>query len=182
MYNKKSKYPGISEKKHINISPEVMELLELLHQKVLSSQVLNGGFDTMMLKVELIEEGQKHVGSRVDSIYEAIYDPQEGLFARVNEVERVKEKVALTDKLEKDVVKLQQWHDVNEKTVEKTEKQTKEKDDLLNDHVKKIEDLLEFKKKVNSIVKWSFVTLMGSAAPILGKLIYDFVSGHITVH
>lgn len=165
-----------------NLPPQVVELLHLVQQKVLTSPVLNGGFDAMMVKVEQIEEGQKQMGVKVDSIHEAIYHPDEGLFARVKDVEHVKEKVAVTEQLEKDIARLQQQHESEEKVLAREEKQAEENAKLVKDHAEKIKDLVQFKSRVCAIVKWGLVTLAGGVATLVGKLIYDFVSGHITIH
>lgn len=164
-----------------DLPPQVIELLRQVQQRVLTSPVLNGGFDTMMLKVEQIEEGQRQMGAKVDSIYEAIYHPDEGLFARVKNVEHVKDKVAITEQLEKDIAKLQQQRESEERVFAREEKQAEENAKLVKDHAEKIKELVQFKARVCSIFKWGLVTLAGSSATLVGKLIYDFVSGHITI-
>ena len=54
-----------------------------IHKKILASSALNGGFDTLLYKIDKIEQGQSQVSTKVDKIHDAIYHPDEGLFARI---------------------------------------------------------------------------------------------------
>lgn len=161
---------------------QVMDVLRLLQQKVMGSSALNGGFDTLMFKVEKIEEGQVQMGTKVDSIHDAIYHPDDGLFARVKDVEQVKKNVEGIDKLEKDVLILQKQAQIDEKAVEKDTKLTEEQTVTVKAHAEHIKDLVAFKARVCSIVKWGLVTIGGGLITGIGKLLYDFAQGHITVH
>jgi uncharacterized protein YaaN involved in tellurite resistance len=177
-----SEFSTKSNRRRDSMHDLVLDALQQLQQKVLASPALNGGFDTLLFKVEKIEEGQVQMGTKVDSIHEAIYHPDEGLFARVKVVEPLKEKAEAIDQLEKDVLVLQQRVQVDERTVEKEARLTEEHKKLVKLHAEQIKDLVAFKSKVCAIVKWGLVTLGGSVVTLIGKLIYDFVSGHITVH
>ncbi len=161
---------------------QVMEVLLSLQQKVLASPALNGGFDTLLFKVDKIEESQVQMGVKVDSIHEAIYHPDEGLFARVKDVEHIKKKTENVEKLEKDVLILQQCAESEEKTVEKKAKLTEENEKLIRSHGDQLKELIEFKKRMCAIVKWGMVTIGGGLITGIVKLFYDFTSGHITIH
>lgn len=161
---------------------QVMEVLRLLQQKVMGSAALNGGFDTLMFKVEKIEEGQVLMGTKVDSIHDAIYHPDDGLFARVKDVEHVKQKAENVDKLERDVALLQKQAQIDEKSLEKDTKLTEEQTVMVKAHAEQLKDLVAFKARVCSIVKWGLVTIGGGLITGIGKLLYDFAQGHITVH
>lgn len=160
---------------------EVMEVLTQLQQKVLSSAALNGGFDTLIFKMNGIEEKQSQLVSTVDSIHEAIYHPDDGLFARVKSMEYVKGKVEAVSKLEKDVYALQQWYTTRERDIVKEDKVDEEQEKLVDLHTEKLKELEEFRQRVNSVVKWLSVTLGGAFIALLGKLIYTLVTGHIVV-
>lgn len=161
---------------------QIMDILQALQQKVLASAVLNGGFDTMLFQVNKIEESQAKMGEKVDSIHDAIYRPDDGLFARVKDVELVKEKVDSVEQLGKDVALLQQRAETEEKLVEKESKVTEENEKLVKAHAEQLKELVAFKTRICAIAKWSAVTLAGGLATLIGKLIYDFVTGHITIH
>ncbi len=153
---------------------QVMDILRLLQQKILNSAALNGGFDTLLVKIDKLEESQVGTGKKVDSIHEAIYHPDEGLFARVKVIETIKEKVESVDDLGRDVLLLRQRIGSEEKAAEQIT--------LVQEHSNQLRELLAFKAKVYSVVKWGLVTLGGSGATLVAKLIYYFVTGHITVH
>jgi hypothetical protein len=165
------KYDSVDKTSHVanaRLPSQIIEVLQLLQQKVVSSPALNGGFDTLMAKV--------------DSIHDAIYHPDEGLFARVKVIEQIKEKLMVTDRLEKEIFQLQQWRESQEKIGEKEEKLTDANEKLVKEHIDKIKDLVEFKTRVSSAIKWSLVTLGGGLITGIGKILYDLLSGHITVH
>jgi hypothetical protein len=68
-------------------------MLEKLDRKLEDAHVLNGGFDTLMKKVEKIESVQEQLGKcqeatseKVTAIHTAIYDPEKGLYAKVKGV------------------------------------------------------------------------------------------------
>ena len=83
-----------NEKFSINTSlnVKVSDALE----KVNSAPVLNGGFETRIFKIDKIEESQGQIASKVDSIHDAIYNPDDGLFARINTNKGDAEKTAIT--------------------------------------------------------------------------------------
>ena len=65
-------------------------LLQNIQQKLEKSAALNGGFDKLLYKIDSIENSQNIIANKVDKIHDAIYDPDEGLFARMsaNKVEQ----------------------------------------------------------------------------------------------
>lgn len=161
---------------------QLIELIQILQQKVISSPAFNGGFDTLLVKVEKIDESQAQMGTKISSIHEAVYHPDNGLFARVKEIESVKEKIESVDRLEKEVMQLQQKRIVEEKAVEKETKLSEEQQKLVKEHSDKLRDLVEFKQKISVVSKWLAVTLATGGATLVGKIFFDFVQGHISVH
>lgn len=182
MSTKKSNNDLLAKKKHPVARNEVLEALSALQQKVSNSAALNGGFDRLLFKIDKIEENQVLMGVKVDSIHEAIYHPDDGLFARVKIVEQAKEKLDDVKQLEKDVLVLQQHQIEEEKNLSQDSLVAQEHEKLIKTHADVIDELIKFKTSVCSIAKWGLVTIAGGSATLIGKLIYDFVSGHITVH
>lgn len=135
------------------------DILELLQQKIMNSPALNGGFDTLMLKIEGIEKCLGATGEKVDSIHEAVYHPDTGLFARVKSVE--------------------QWRSAEEKAVEKEAKLNDEHEKLVRGHDDQLKELSKFKERSTAIVRWLVISLATGGAGLLGKLLFDFVSGHV---
>jgi hypothetical protein len=163
------------------------QLLNEIQARVLNAPALNGGFDTLLYKVDKIEESQDKIGEKVDSIHEAVFHPDQGLFARVKHVETTKGEAV--DALEKDVTVLKIWKDNEEKALEKDTKMTEEQEKVVKDlestvktQAGEIKALLEWKNKVSGAVRWGLVTLAGGGVTVIGKLLYDFLSGHISYH
>jgi uncharacterized protein YaaN involved in tellurite resistance len=159
----------------IATEPQMLETLNTLSQKVMSSKVLNGGFDTMIEKVEKIE-------AKVDSIHDAVYHPDDGLFARVKDIEHVKANAASIEKLNIDVNELQAWHHSEEKLVEKEAKLIEEHNQLVKNHSDQLKELVSFKSRVNAVAKWLALTVATGILAGVGKLIYDFIHGHVIIN
>jgi ribosomal protein L24 len=160
----------------------MLDALNVLQQKVLGASVLNGGFDTLVLKIDKIEEGQEHLKTSVDSMHDAMYDPDDGLFAKVKVVEQAKEKIDNVNRLEKDVFLLQQKDKSNDKEVEKEAKVHEQQIALVTLHIEQLKELMHFKARFVTVFKWILVTLGGGLLTFLGKLLIDFMNGHVTVH
>lgn len=141
------------------LDAELRRVLKDLQSKVMKSPALNGGFDTLMLKIEGIEKGQDHLVDRVDSIYEAVYNPDTGLFSRLKSVE--------------------QWRGVEEKTADKEQQVNVEQNEIVRVHAAQLKDLSRFKDRTSAIVKWVVITLATGGTGLLGKLAYDLATRHI---
>lgn len=153
---------------------QLVKTLDVMQQKINASPALNGGFDRLVEKVDSIEQ-------KVGSIHEAIYHPDDGLYARIKLVEDVKKHVITVEKLEKEVLTLQQHKDTREELREKEERVCDESVKLVLEHSTQIKDLLEFKKRVNEIAKWVIVTFAGCLVTGSGKLLYDYLSSHLVI-
>lgn len=165
---------------------QTIELLLQLQQKLVGSAVLNGGFDTLLIKINSLEENQNIISQKIDMIHEAIYDPDDGLFARIKDVdvEQFKDKALSLDRLDKDILKLQQLHEVDGTLLKREEELSHSSDEnsqQLRCHADQLKELVKFKDNINAVAKWSFITLAGGAATLVGKLIYTFVNGHVIV-
>lgn len=62
-------------------------MIEGISKKINGAPALNGGFDRMMVIVEHIQEKQEETTKKIDKIYNGLYEPDEGLYARVKTVE-----------------------------------------------------------------------------------------------
>lgn len=169
-------------KPHHDEQEHIMQVLRILQTKVLGSAVLNGGFDKLIYKIEGIEESQATIVDKVDSIHEAIYHPDDGLFARVKDVEHVKENIEGITQLSNDVATLKQWQLTDDRSDERNSILAIENERKISDYGHQLNDLQGFRRKVLSTFKWVLVTFAGGLATGAGKLIYDFLMGHITIH
>ena len=148
-----------------------------LQEKMLESPALNGGFSQLMFKVNNIEKSQAESIEKIDSIHEAIYHPDEGLYARVKVVEG--ETFEEISKIDSDVKNIMKWKEKEEKEFEKHRSFSQDQEKIILSQKLVIDDLVSFKQRTSSILKWMFVTFTGSIITLAFKLIYDFVIGKL---
>lgn len=82
----------MSDSKTNNKEPQykdLQEMVEVIAKKINGSPVLNGGFDRLMVTVDHIRERQLEANSKLGKIYEDLYEPDDGLYARVKMVENI---------------------------------------------------------------------------------------------
>lgn len=154
-------------------------LLSKIQDKIEKSPALNGGFETLMFKVNNIENAQTQLVETVASINEAVFKPDDGLFARVKEVERISDNVENVNKIEKDVLEIKLWKNNEEKVLAKGVVETEENEKLAASHSIQLIELQKWKQRINSVTKWTMVTIATGITTLFGKLIYDFIVGHI---
>jgi hypothetical protein len=153
------------------------QILSEIQEKMLHSPALNGGFDSLLIKVDRIEIGQTQIVQKLTSIHEAIYHPDDGLFARVKMVEITK--LDSVDKLEKEILEISLWKTSEEKIKEKQIEVDEEQEKLLMFHDDQLKSVIEFRDRISSAFKWVAVSVSTGGLGVLGKLIYDFFAGHV---
>ena len=166
-------------KKAINLIESNYQKILDMQDKILSAPAMNGGFTTLMYKIESIEESQTKLVQKVDQIHDVLYEPDNGLYARVKKVENDCASEETIESLEKDVQEIKIWKSSEEKIAVKDEEKDGKNDKLLLEHETTIRDLQDSISKYNAATKWVIVSLGGALVSLLGKLIYDFLSGHV---
>lgn len=147
--------------------------------EMMKKPALNGGFNTLMTEVQYIKEAQGNMSDKIDGIHEAIYDPDNGLFSRLKDVEKSVQDVEQIDELSKDVVLLKQQAKHDERDSIDDEKVAETQKAAVDAHDEQLKELTKFKDRVVTVVKWIVVTFVGGCATLIGKLVYDLVVGHI---
>jgi len=146
-------------------------LLQNIHQKLDNSPALNGGFDRLLYKIDGIEKSQIQIVEKVDKIHEAIYHPDDGLFARIatNKTSQIES----VSKIEKQVVEISTWKNQFDSDGENQEKET----DELRLKVQKLEGSIESIEKVQhvtfSVAKWIGAALGGGIMTLVFKVFYN---------
>jgi hypothetical protein len=154
-------------KKRMVSDDELKEILNAIKGKVMSAGALNGSFETLLLKVDKveeaqgtmvgkfdkIEENQSLIVGKVDKIHDAIYHPDDGLFARIQS-----SKVSAK---EQDI---------------KLEKQITEKVSTVDDDVKSLMKTRRTFLKVGRAISFG---IGGGFVTMVFKLLYDFVIKHV---
>lgn len=157
------------------------ELLQRLQSKVMSSAALNGGFDKLMLKIESIEDKQQQLVLKIEEIHNAVYHPDDGLFARVKDVSIIAEKAKYIDELETSVKELEK-HVADVKKSDAVQTATHDENEkIIQQQADQLRDLLAFKSNALSIAKWLGITIGTGSMGMLGKLLYSALAGHIHI-
>lgn len=73
----------------IKTDKELQLLVESIANKINRAPALNGGFDRMLVIVEHIQDKQEQTANKLDKIHDGLYEPNDGLYARVKMVETV---------------------------------------------------------------------------------------------
>ena len=133
--------------------------LDEIHQKINNSAALNGGFDTLLYKIDKIEQGQGQLVTKVDKIHDAIYDPHDGIFSKIAD-----HKLANTEKfneLSQNIAEINTWKLQKEKEEAKEEASLDQSITRLITLEKSVESLVKSKESTWSVLKWFFVAVGG---------------------
>lgn len=138
--------------------------LDEINKKLNSSAALNGGFDTLLYKIDKIEQSQGQLVSKVDKIHDAIYDPSEGIFSKLGEYKL--ENSNKVNEVVQDVAELQIWRELKEDDTSSQDNKKK-----IGELEKSVGDLLRNKNNVWSVMKWFMVAFGGACITLLVKWI-----------
>jgi len=156
-----------------NDSVVSQKMLYNIQQKLDKSAVLNGGFDRLFYKIDAIESNQATIVSKVDKIHDAIYDPDEGLFARIsNNKAAQNESIA---QVEKKVIEINAWKDQKSKNLDEIENSSDTLTTKLNSLENSVESLNTFKVTTIGLAKWLLAAGGGGIITIIFKVLYDYV-------
>jgi len=143
------------------------EVLDDIHKKIISSSALNGGFDILMFKIEKIEQNQEALVEKVDKIHDAIYDPDDGIFSKMNSSNiSTIEKINETDQR---LIALAEWKKRKEKDEEKIEESVEESSMKLSSLQKSVDDLQKSKNIVWNTLRWILVAIAGGSLTLMFK-------------
>lgn len=143
------------------------EVLGDIHKKIISSSALNGGFDILMFKIERIEQNQAEIVGKVDKIHDAIYDPNDGIFSKMNSSNmNTIEKINETDQR---VIEISEWKKRREKDEEKIEENVEESSARLSSLQKSVDDLQKSKNIAWGVIRWILVALAGGSLTLAFK-------------
>lgn len=140
-------------------------LLDDIHKKLASSAALNGGFDTLLHKIDKIEQSQGQLVTKVDKIHDAIYDPNDGIFSKIAE-----SKLETTQKfadVEHKLSDVSSWKHYKEIEDKKDETVAGASADKLAKMEKTVDNLVASKEKSWAIVKWLLVAVGGGVVSLL---------------
>lgn len=148
-------------------SKDIIALLNTLENK-LNHTVFNGGFDTLLNNVEMIERQQKQLLEKFEELNAVIYEPDNGLFSRIKRAENLYGD-EIKD-LKRNVVEMKDWRrdleDEGSGSLARIEK-----------NIKILDDLSVWKNTVTKAV----VAALGTVGLMFVKTIWDFISNHVVL-
>lgn len=139
--------------------------LQDLHNKITSSSVLNGGFDTLLYKIDKIEQSQGQLVTKVDTIHSAIYHSDKGLFAKLSE-QKLENEIKLNE-INQGLIELSTWKQQREKIDQKEETILDKNKEKVHELEKSVEKLVESKDTAFSAVKWLAAAIGGAFVTLL---------------
>ena len=170
------------DKKEIDTSaPEsktTLEALEHSHKqiaemqnRILSAPAMNGGFSTLMYKIEKIEQSQEKIAEKVDDIRDVLYDPDSGLYARIKNVETQAAEVERVENLEEEIKYIKNWKESKDKLAEKEEIEEADVEKILREHAEVLKELQKWYERQAATIKWLALTLGTALVGGVGKYI-----------
>jgi hypothetical protein len=156
------------------------QILEM-QNRILAAPAMNGGFSTLMYKIEKIEQSQGQIVEKVDEIRDVLYDPDSGLYARIKNVENETIDAERFTELEEEVKTIKNWKSTEEKLAEKEEQHELDVEKILKDHAEVIKELQSWYQKQAAVTKWLALTVGTSLLGLCGKLLHSFVMNHIQI-
>lgn len=166
----------MAKKPVTNTNVEVLRVLEDTQktlEKISELPAFTGGFSTMMSKLDGLQESQNQLIDDVKAIRTAIYDPDEGIYARIKNAAEE----ARVEEVEKSVSQLTSWKDAAEKNVELialTER-------AVAAQQVEIESLKKFKTTTYDVLKKVGIGAIGAGVALIGKIVYVIVTGNVHI-
>lgn len=169
-------------------------LINEIHEK-LDGAAFNGGFESLVQTVQHIEKTQREMLSKMEDTHRVIYEPDDGLFARVKRVEAIHDKEL--EPLRREIDDIKEWREKLEakdglivaagashrEVIELAQWKAEltAKDGLLAQAAKDHDTVLElsgWKKKIFAFI----LTAAGSTLLMVIKTAWEFIRDHVTLH
>lgn len=169
-------------------------LINEIHEK-LDGAAFNGGFESLVQTVQHIEKTQREMLAKMEDTHTAIYEPDDGLFARVKRVEAIHDKEL--EPLRRELNDLKEWREgleakdglvsaaaaAHREVIELSQWKSEltAKDGLLAQSAKDHEVVVElsgWKKKIFAFI----LAAAGSTLLMIVKTAWEFIRDHVTLH
>jgi hypothetical protein len=157
---------------------QLKEMLERIVKKVENSPVLNGGWDKMVVTIDHIKEKQDISSEKMDILHDALYQPDDGFFARVASIEH--ETIAIKDKIVEHTEADEKFHE----TIELSLKEGKPSEDTAR-AVNKLQEIAgKDLEELNSVIKIRktfekmFWLIAAGTGSVIGKMLWDILMSH----
>lgn len=149
----------------------VIDLLNQINSRLSLREDLSDRLDLLVYKIDKIEESQEKILEQVNSISVQVYEPDNGLYARIKTSEKkFDEKIS---KIDKDLCDLND-DSINQKKILNEIKESlklSSESQIKIDH--SIHSLMKWKTHLNSGFKWVALAILSPILAYLGKYITD---------
>jgi len=155
------------------VNRRLQMVIEDIAKKINGAPALNGGFDKMMVIVEHIQEKQDETTKKIDKIYDGLYEPDDGLYARVKTMEDSSNNFTADEKTLNDLnASLKKLADKDAELEEKADT-TERLKKIAGEDLEKLESVI--KVKTNSFDFLAKITwlLAGGALAAMGKAAWE---------
>ena len=159
MYMKKRSSPLQPGNISSNTTSSPVTVLDEIQKKLSNSSALNGGFDTLLYKIDKIEQSQGQLVNKVDKIHDAIYDPNDGIFSKLSEFKL--ENANKIGEISQDLVEINEWKKHLEKDTDKFDKSTEINSIKVMKLEKNVDTLVKSRNNAWAFLKWAGVALSG---------------------
>ena len=93
---------------------QLLEKIERIENRVVHAKALNGAFEKLILTIDTVQENQKKMSDDISDIKKTVLDPDDGVIARIKELERWKteraeEVVDNSDEVRQDITVIKEW-------------------------------------------------------------------------
>jgi len=156
------------------------QILEM-QNKILAAPAMNGGFSTLMYKIEKIEQSQGQLVEKVDEIRDVLYDPDSGIYARIKNVENSIIDVDRFSTLETEISSIRNWKISEEKSAEKENSQEEKIEKMLAEHDVSLKELQRWYQKQAAITRWLAITIGAGLLGAIGKFLNALILEHVKV-
>lgn len=158
------------------VDDDARRMISEVQEKVINAPILNGGFDRLYMKIESIETKQTQMSDRVDSIHDAIFNPDDGLFSRIANVKV--EQIEVIADVDKQLSSLTTWKEQQDKLTEKDSEADHQVTTSMLAQQKQLDDLVKWKTTVSSAGKWLIAAFITASVSLMFKLLYDAIILH----
>lgn len=150
-----------------------------MQNKILSAPAMNGGFSTLMYKIEKIEQSQEKLVEKVDDIRDVLYDPDSGLYARIKNVENQTAEVERVENLEEEIKYIKSWKENKDKLAAREEIEEADVEKILREHAEVLKELQKWYERQAAAIKWLALTLGTALFGIVGKIVHAYIMNQI---
>ena len=133
--------------------------IEDIHTKIVNSSALNGGFETLLFKIDKIEQSQGQLVSKVDKIHEAIYSPKDGLFSQL--AEHKLESTVKLNEIRSSITEVNTWKKYHEEDRKEDDENSEKIESKVITLEKSVDSLVRSKNTAWTAMKWFAVALGG---------------------